>query len=115
MCLCCGSEEAYAEKIRAALTRREPAIRDFFDLDHAVRCALFDHRNPAVLGLVAAKLSVAGNKPVDLSAAKIATLRDQVETHLRPVLRTSDYAAFNLQRVVSMLEELVRRLENALD
>ena len=29
--------EAYAEKIRAALTRREPAIRDFFDIDHAVR------------------------------------------------------------------------------
>ena len=28
--------EAYAEKVRAALTRKEPAIRDLFDLFHAV-------------------------------------------------------------------------------
>ncbi len=104
-------QEAYAEKIRAALTRREPAIRDFFDLDHAVRSALFDHRNRAVLDLVAAKLSVAGNNPVDLSEAKVARLRGQVETHLRPVLRTMDYEAFDLKRAVSMLEELARQLE----
>jgi predicted nucleotidyltransferase component of viral defense system len=104
-------QEAYAEKIRAALTRREPAIRDFFDLDHAVRSALFDHRNRAVLDLVAAKLSVAGNNPVDLSEAKVARLRGQVETHLRPVLRTMDYEAFDLKRAVSMLEELARLLE----
>ena len=62
---------------------------------------------------MAAKLSVAGNEPADLSEAKVATLRDQVEAHLRPVLRTSDYAAFNLPRVVSMLEELVRQLEKS--
>ena len=29
--------ETYAEKLRAALTRREPAIRDFYDIDHGVR------------------------------------------------------------------------------
>ncbi len=29
-------KEAMAEKIRAAATRREPAIRDYFDLDYAV-------------------------------------------------------------------------------
>ena len=29
--------EALAEKFRAALSRREPAIRDFFDIDYAVR------------------------------------------------------------------------------
>ncbi len=29
-------KEAYAEKTRAALTRRDPAIRDFFDLDNAI-------------------------------------------------------------------------------
>jgi predicted nucleotidyltransferase component of viral defense system len=108
-------QEAYAEKIRAALTRREPTIRDFFDLDHAVRRTLFDHRNPEVLGLVAAKLSVAGNKPVDLSDAKVEMLRGQVEAHLRPVLRTSDYEAFDLRRVVSTLEELVRQLEELPD
>ena len=30
-----SAREAYAEKLRAALSRRDPAIRDFFDLDHA--------------------------------------------------------------------------------
>jgi predicted nucleotidyltransferase component of viral defense system len=29
-------QEAYAEKLRAALTRREPAIRDFYDIYYAV-------------------------------------------------------------------------------
>jgi hypothetical protein len=34
---CLSRAEAYAEKFRAALSRREVAIRDFYDLDHAVR------------------------------------------------------------------------------
>ena len=100
--------EAYAEKIRAALTRREPAIRDFFDIDHAVQRALFGHRDQAILDLLAAKLSVAGNEPVDLSEGKIASLRGQLEAHLRPVLRVRDYESFDLQRVILVLEEVVR-------
>jgi hypothetical protein len=67
-----------------------------------------------VIGLVAAKLSIAGNRPVDLSEARFAALRHQVETHLRPVLRTMDYEAFDLQRTLSMLEEVVRQLGNPL-
>lgn len=34
---CISRTEAFAEKFRAALSRREPALRDFFDLDYAVR------------------------------------------------------------------------------
>ena len=100
--------EAYAEKIRAALTRREPAIRDFFDIDHAVQGALFGHRDRAMLDLLAAKLSVAENEPVDLSQAKIAILRGQLEAQLRPVLRLKDYTTFDLERVILVLEEMVR-------
>jgi hypothetical protein len=103
-------QEAYAEKIRAALTRREPAIRDFFDIDHAARRILFDRRDRATLDLVKAKLSVAGNHPVDLSEAKIATLWGLVDAHLRPVVRTADLEAFDLQRVVSILSEFVHQL-----
>src|SRR4030042_642789 len=33
--LCMSQREAYAEKIRAALTRKELAIRDFYDIDYA--------------------------------------------------------------------------------
>lgn len=30
-------DEAMAEKLRAALSRRDVAIRDYYDVDHAVR------------------------------------------------------------------------------
>ena len=39
--------ETYAEKLRAALTRREPAIRDFYDIDHGVRSGRSEHGRPA--------------------------------------------------------------------
>jgi len=100
--------EAYAEKIRAALTRRDPAIRDFFDIDHAVQAALFDHHSQPLRDLVAAKLAIDGNDPVDLSPAKIAMLRGQVATDLHSVLRTTDYEAFDLQRVITVLEDIMR-------
>jgi predicted nucleotidyltransferase component of viral defense system len=100
--------ESYAEKIRAALTRQEPVIRDFFDIHHAVRQALFDHRHPSVLDLVKVKLAVDGNRPVDLSAAKVAMLRTQLDAQLRPVLRERDYQAFELEWVLTILEEVVQ-------
>ena len=34
---CISLAEAFAEKFRAALSRLDVAIRDFFDLDYAVR------------------------------------------------------------------------------
>jgi len=105
--------EAYAEKLRAALTRREPAIRDFFDIDHAVQHGLFGHRDQPVIDLLAAKLSVAGNEPVDLSEAKIAILRGQLEAQLRPVLRARDYESFDLQRVILVLGGFAQRPEMA--
>ena len=99
--------EAYAEKIRAALTRRDPAIRGFFDIDHAVKTALFDHRSQPLLDLVAAKLAIDGNHPADLSPDKIAILNGQIESQLRSVLRQRDYEAFDLQRVITILEEVI--------
>src|SRR5690606_13950681 len=101
---------AYAEKIRAALTRRDPAIRDFFDIDHAVGRGLFDPRNRELLELIAAKLAVFGNEPADLAPSKQAVLKGQVETDLRPVLRTADFEAFDLDRVVRTLEEVLGSL-----
>jgi predicted nucleotidyltransferase component of viral defense system len=85
--------EAYAEKTRAALTRRDPAIRDFFDLDNAIRKELLLHGAPEFLGLVAQKLAVTDD-PVDLSPARLEVLARQIETQLKPVLRTADYEEF---------------------
>ncbi len=104
--------EAYAEKIRAALTRREPAIRDYFDIDHAVRRTIVDFQGRELLDLVAVKLAVDGNEPVDLSPSKHEALRGQLEPQLRPVLRDEDYATFDLGRVFAALEEIARRCRN---
>ncbi len=97
--------EAYAEKTRAALTRRDPAIRDFFDLDNAIRKGLIQHGAPAFLGLVAHKLAVTDD-PVDLSTTRLDVLTRQIETQLKPVLRTADYEEFVLDRMVAFLHEI---------
>jgi predicted nucleotidyltransferase component of viral defense system len=91
-------QEAYAEKLRAALSRREPAIRDFYDVDRAVRAGWIDPTNPALVELVGQKLAVPGNDGVDVSEEKLRNLRKQVENRLKPVLRESDFADFNLDR-----------------
>ncbi len=97
--------EAYAEKTRAALTRRAPAIRDFFDLDSAIRKGLLQHGASEFLGLVAQKLAVTKD-PVDLSPARHEELARQIETQLKPVLRTADYEVFVLDRMVALLHEI---------
>jgi len=90
--------ETYAEKLRAALTRREPAIRDFFDLDHAVRSGRLDIGDGGLLTLVRQKLAVRGNAPIDISDVKRENLKRQVQAQLRPVLREADFAEFDLDR-----------------
>jgi predicted nucleotidyltransferase component of viral defense system len=100
--------EAYAEKTRAALTRRDPAIRDFFDIDNAVRNGLLEHDAPEFLSLVAQKLALTED-PVDTSTERIEKLTRQIETQLKPVLRTPDYEQFLLDRVVALLLDVVAR------
>jgi len=95
---CLSREEAMAEKLRAALCRREAAIRDFYDIDHAVRRLGFRLDDPEFIGVVRQKLTVPGNQPPDVSAARLDALRPQVETELAPVLRAVDFAAFDLDR-----------------
>src|SRR5581483_7082856 len=89
--------EAYAEKTRAALTRRDPAIRDFFDIDAAVRKGLVGHVTPDFLNLVSRKLEITSD-PVNVSAERIEALQRQVEAQLKPVLRPADYDGFSLDR-----------------
>lgn len=72
---CISQAEAFAEKFRAALTRREVAIRDFFDIDYAVRTLGLEPKDKKLVGLVEAKLAVPGNEPVNLSTERLATLR----------------------------------------
>ncbi len=90
--------EANAEKLRAALTRDDPAIRDFFDVDHAISTGRLDLTDSRLIQLLREKLSVPGNGPVDVSPEKRNSLRDQVATQLRAVLQAADFDRFDLDR-----------------
>ena len=95
--------EAMAEKVRAALCRSEVAIRDFFDVDHAVRAAGFDPTQPGFVDLVRRKLAIPRTPEPELSDGRIGQLERQLEAQLRPVLREQEFRQFNLARAVETL------------
>lgn len=95
---CLSYNEAMAEKLRAALSRREVAIRDFYDIDYAMRKLDFRPLEREMTELVKEKLAIPGNEPIDASPARLALLRKQLNPQLKPVLRPSDFAEFDLDR-----------------
>ncbi len=107
---CLSREEAMAEKLRAALTRREAAIRDFYDVDHAVRRLGVRVRDPELVELLREKLAIPGNEPVDVSANRLAALKPQVESQLKPVLRAADFVEFDLERAFATVAEVAAAL-----
>jgi hypothetical protein len=93
-----------------ALTRREPAIRDFFDLDHAVRSGRLNAADTHLLELLRQKLAVRGNASIDVSDAKREVRDRQVQAQLRPVLREADFAEFDLERAFETVAMIARTL-----
>ena len=107
---CLSRAEAMAEKLRAALSRREAAIRDYYDIDHAVRRQGIEVLEPELIGLLRKKLAVAGNNPVDVSPARLAALRPQLESQLKAVLRARDFGEFDLDRAFATLAKVAAEL-----
>jgi predicted nucleotidyltransferase component of viral defense system len=103
---CISRNEAMAEKLRAALSRREAAIRDFYDIDYAVRKLDFLPLETAMTELVKRKLAVPGNEPIDVSGERLATLRQQLDTELKTVLREKDFLEFDLERVFRIVKDV---------
>lgn len=102
--------EAYAEKVRAALTREDPAPRDLFDLDYAVQQGVLDGEDADFLRLAARK--VATERQIEwFSSERIETFRRGIEGELRPVLRPDTFASFNFDRAVTTLEKLAAALQ----
>ena len=107
---CISKMEAFAEKCRAARSRREVAVRDFFDLDYAVLRLGLRPEDAELIRLVRRKLAVSGNEPVDVSANRLAALRQQVEPKLQPVLRAQDFAEFDLERAFQIMATMAARV-----
>lgn len=86
-------EEAFAEKARAALTRKLPAIRDLFDLNR-IRDSGFNLYDENFLALVQRKISADAEASVDTSNTKKQKLESQIESELRIVLKKNEIFDF---------------------
>ena len=102
--------ESYAEKFRAALTRREPAIRDIYDINVAFQSGGLNINDSAFIDLIRNKLAVPGTIAIDLTEDRIEILNKQLETELKPVLRKDDYASFDIERAVAIITDVTKRL-----
>lgn len=103
-------KEAYTEKLRAALTRREPAVRDFFDLFYAVHKMGLDFHDPDLLGMLKEKLKVPGNDPVDVSTERKQELKKQMVGQLKPVLRPRDFEIFRLDETFELARNIAQTI-----
>ncbi|MBE0665335.1 MAG: nucleotidyl transferase AbiEii/AbiGii toxin family protein [Candidatus Aminicenantes bacterium] len=107
---CLSKSEALAEKLRAALSRREVAIRDFFDTDYAMRKLALQPLAATFLDLVRQKLAMPGNDPIDVSENRLMELRKQLDSQLKAVLRPKDFAEFNLERAFITVSDVARAI-----
>lgn len=81
---CMNLKEMLAEKIRASLTRTNPAIRDLFDIWYIKEYSDFNFTDEDFLKLVDIKLSEVNYKYTLEESYEL--LKKQVETDLKPVL-----------------------------
>jgi hypothetical protein len=107
---CLDPIEALAEKFRAALTRREPAIRDYYDIAHAAGAPPVRPLDDKFLDLIRIKLAVPGNDPVNIGPDRLAQLQTQLQGRLKPVLRQHDFDAFNLDDAFNTVTHVAQAL-----
>ena len=108
---CLSKQEAFAEKFRAAMTRREPAIRDYFDIDYAVANGVIDPHDASWIRMVRQKIQVPSNEAIDVSGQRLRALRDQLEPLLKPVLRIREFQPFDLDRAFTIVADVAAKLE----
>jgi predicted nucleotidyltransferase component of viral defense system len=111
-CKCLSFEEMMAEKFRAALSRKDIAVRDFYDVDYAVLHKGLKTDATSFIEMVRKKLSIPGNHPANTSDDRLAQLRAQLEARLKPVLRAADYEAFDLDRAIGIVKKVHRQLQD---
>lgn len=102
--------EAMAEKLRAALCRREVAIRDFFDIDYAARQGKLDLDDPELISLLQEKIRVPGSSRVDISTDRMSQLQRQIDAQLGPVLAEDEYQRFDLDRAIEIVCQAASKL-----
>lgn len=94
---CIDLKESTAEKLRAALTRSTPAIRDYFDIWYIKHYWNFDFTEQNFLEILFIKLKQSEFKYVD----NYKLLEKQIITDLKPVLNTE--FDFNFEEIYNFI------------
>ncbi|MFC1546385.1 nucleotidyl transferase AbiEii/AbiGii toxin family protein [bacterium] len=105
---CLTYNEAVAEKLKAAISRRNIAIRDYYDLWH-IELAGFNFKNDKFIKIFKRKVSEEGYKGnfmvnFGLKEDDITKLYNQVNTELMPVIR--DGENFNLEKLFAKFNQI---------
>lgn len=106
-------DEAVAEKLKCAISRRDTAIRDFYDLWHIAKTK-FDFHGKHFLFLFKKKLETEKYKGdfrnnFGLDDEAIVRLKSQVETDLIPVIRSGE--RFNLGEVFALFNSILKKVK----
>ena len=101
--------EAYAEKVRAALTRKEPAIRDIYDLWQAQRSDVLPVTDLDWIALVKDKCAQHILKDACSMGRKEAFMRG-ITTDLHPVLTSDSAEQFDFEIAWQTIVEIHRKL-----
>lgn len=104
--------EAVAEKLKAAITRKEVAIRDYYDLWFIAE-ANFDFKDKHFLSIFGKKLeeekyraNYSNNFGLDQKSIKL--LHRQIETELIPVIRIGE--SFDLDKVFDRFNVILQKV-----
>lgn len=104
-------EEMAAEKLKAAISRLTPAIRDFYDLGHIIK-KNFDFTRLDFLQMVDKKLRLDGYKGdysynLGLSDESIDVLKRSIQSDLFPMIREDEL--FDLDEILNFFNKLFKQ------
>ncbi|MEK7790434.1 MAG: nucleotidyl transferase AbiEii/AbiGii toxin family protein [Deltaproteobacteria bacterium] len=109
--VCFDILEAFSEKLRAAVCRKIPAIRDLYDIFYAIQKNLITLTDSTFKNLVRKKIMVPGNCLIPLTEERIKEFRRQIDTDLRPVLGEENFKNFDFEKVVIQIKSIIDDLK----
>lgn len=108
---CLTLKEAYAEKLRATLTRKKLAVRDIYDMHHAVENKIIDIYDESFITLAVQKISSQKTLLIPQSKDLQTEMLKFLDLQLKPVLRSNDYDKFDFTKAWALLLKLKELIE----
>ncbi len=102
--------EAYAEKIKAALTRNRLAIRDFYDIHIALENKIINFNDENLIAYVIQKIQNSNENLIEFNNVIEDELHRKILTELVQTLRNRNVGTFNLNKVLGKLQDFSKRV-----